>query len=128
MRLLAAGGKRASSKQAARLIVVQPPAGAIRSTLWERGSQRFENEWCSLTQDGMINLKAGTRQSLLVWSLDFRCGGINTYVCEGTAAAVHRSPDPNCSHPFGSIQPGEIILGYQKTSAADGSVWIVIDW
>ena len=38
VRLLAVGGKRAISKQAARLIVVQPPAGAIRSTLlgaWE---------------------------------------------------------------------------------------------
>ena len=58
VRLLAVGGKRAISKQAARLIVVQPPAGAIRSTLWERGNQRFENERCSLTQDGMINLKA----------------------------------------------------------------------
>ena len=44
VRLLAAGGKRAISKQAARLIVVQPPAGSIRSTLWERGNQRFENK------------------------------------------------------------------------------------
>ena len=35
VRLLVAGGKRAISKQAARLIVVQPPAGAVRSTLWE---------------------------------------------------------------------------------------------
>ena len=83
VRLLVAGGKRAISKQAARLIVVQPPAGAIRSTLWERGNQRFENERCSLTKDRVINLKAGTRQNLLVWSIDFRCGGIKRITSAG---------------------------------------------
>ena len=108
-------------------IVVQPPA--IRSTLWERGNQRFENERCSLTAAGMSTYLAGKHKNLLVWALDFRCGGVNTYVYEGTTnAKVHRSPDPNCSHKFGSILPGEVILGYEKTSAADGSVWVKTDW
>lgn len=129
VRLLAAGGNRASSKAAATFIVVHPPAGAIRSTLWERGNQRFENERCSLTAAGMSTYLAGKHKNLLVWALDFRCGGVNTYVYEGTTnAKVHRSPDPNCSHKFGSILPGEVILGYGKTSAADGSVWVKTDW
>ena len=109
-------------------IVVQPP-GAIRSTLWERGNQRFENERCSLTAAGMSTYLAGKHKNLLVWALDFRCGGVNTYVYEGTTnAKVHRSPDPNCSHKFGAILPGEVILGYETTSAADGSVWVKTDW
>ena len=129
VRLLAAGGNRASSKAAAALIVIHPPAGAIRSMLWERGNQRFENERCSLTAAGMRNYLAGTRKNLLVCTLDFCCGGVNTYVYEGaTDAKVHRSPDPNCSHKLGSIPPGEVIIGHDKISAADGSVWISTDW
>ena len=128
VRMLAAGGKRASSSLATKLIEVHPPAGAIRSTLWERGNQRFENERCTLTTAGMSNYTAGTRTNLLVWSLDFRCGGVNTYVCEGsTSANVHRSSDPSSPH-LGTIKPGEIILGDVKQCAADGSVWIQTTW
>ena len=64
-------------RRVAMFIVVQPP-GAIRSTLWERGNQRFENERCSLTAAGMSNYLAGQHKNLLVWALEFRCGGVNT--------------------------------------------------
>ena len=104
--LLAAGGKRVNSKLAAQLIVVQPPAGAIHSAIARSGRQRFENERCSLTAAGIADYLAGKRKTLLVCALDFRCAGVNTYVCEGTtSAAVYRSwSTGDRSQQHGSIQ------------------------
>ena len=79
-RLLAIGNSRVHSKEVARLVTAQPPRGAIVSSARKRGSERFENEQVQLTDDGREQLAARTRLRLIVWALDFRCGGIDTYV------------------------------------------------
>jgi len=68
VRLLAAGGN----------VQRRPTPWRNPQHALERGNQRFENERCSLTAAGMSNYLAGQHNNLLVWALEFRCGGVNT--------------------------------------------------
>ena len=104
-RLLAAGGKRGSGAKARRLVVVAAPLGAIQGGKRKKGAgaERFENERCVLSEDGWSYLRArGGHCNLLVWALDFRCAGIDTFLCVADTNILSEPARGSC---IGSISP-----------------------
>jgi hypothetical protein len=102
-RLLAAGGKRGSGAKAQRLVVVAAPLGAIQGGKRKKGAgaERFENERCVLSEDGWSYLRArGGHCNLLVWALDFRCAGIDTFLCVADTNILSEPAGGSC---IGSI-------------------------
>ena len=126
-RLLAIGNSRVHSKEAARLVTAQPPRGAIVSSARKRGSERFENEQVQLTDDGREQLVARTRLKLIVWALDFRCGGIDTYVNTSDAPiTLYASPSQSAKRS-GTVAPDSTVLALEtKTLSSSGTseTWI----
>jgi hypothetical protein len=109
-RLLSMGDVRVQSEHAARLVTTQPPPGAIVNSARKRGAQRFDNERCLLTEDGRRELQAGVRRKLIVWSLDYRCGGVETYLNSGDSPTQLYIEANSSSTRTGAIKPGSTVL------------------
>ena len=125
-RLLAAGGKRGSGAKARRLVVVAAPLGAIQGGKRKKGAgaERFENERCVLSEDGWSYLRArGGHCNLLVWSLDFHCAGIDTFLCVADTNILSEPARGSC---IGSISPGETVLASGARQVPSKGSWVRI--
>ena len=125
-RLLAAGGKRGSGAKAQRLVVVAAPLGAIQGGKRKKGAgaERFENERCVLSEDGWSYLRArGGHCNLLVWALDFRCAGIDTFLCVADTNILSEPARGSC---IGSISPGETVLASGARQVPSKGSWVRI--
>jgi len=126
-RLLAIGSRRVQSKEAARLVTVQPPSGAIVNGARKRGSERFENEQVRLTDAGQQQLSDCTRLNLIVWALDFRCGGIDTYVNQSDSPIKLFASASQSAKQVGAVAPDSTVLALEtKTISTSGTseTWI----
>ena len=129
-RLLSMGDVRVHSEHAARLVTTRPPPGAIVNSARKRGVQRFDNERCLLTEDGRRELKAGVRSKLIVWALDYRCGGVDTYHNSGDSPAKLHVEASSTSTKTGAIKPGSTVLALATKVVTASSVsltWIRTD-
>ena len=105
----------------AKLVTSEPPVGAIRNTQAAR-PQRFVNERVRLTEAGVADLARGVRKKLIVWGLRYRCGGINTYVCE-SSTAISATPDATTQLVGRSIVTGTTVVA-TDTKEVTGKTWI----
>ena len=103
------------------LLSVQSRVGSARRALVPSGSKM--SAACCPKTAGLIFALGGGHCNLLVWSLDFHCAGIDTFLCVADTNILSEPARGSC---IGSISPGETVLASGARQVPSKGSWVRI--